>query len=165
MFKTILMALLATQGLCNATGSMRQARVLGRESPPQIDHFGWQAFTEYTGIDAKQYIESPAQGLPESFSCTKGEGPERLDCPAAISAWEGQVEDDHIHVNAGQCISATDGECRTVLCAPLGHLRIHIEEIIGRMWNPLSMRCVLGGYGGILQSEDSAFVIEMGRPL
>lgn len=71
MFKATIVALLATKGLCDMTGTMHQDRVVGRATPPQVNPFGWHEFTKYTGIDAKLYIESPARGVPETFSCTE----------------------------------------------------------------------------------------------
>ncbi|KAF7551495.1 hypothetical protein G7Z17_g4991 [Cylindrodendrum hubeiense] len=155
MFKATLLVLVATHGLCNP---------VGQATKPIIKHFAWNEFAENTGINEKLYIRTPSKGVDETFECTPGPGPNRLSCPSAISAWDNLAEDSYLHVNESECISATKDLCRTVVCAPLGDLKIHIEEIVGRMWDPLSIRCVLGGTGGILQSDDSTFVLEMGKP-
>ncbi|KAH7008536.1 hypothetical protein EDB80DRAFT_438827 [Ilyonectria destructans] len=164
MFKATLLLLLATQGLCNPIGAYRHPRMGGWDSAPIITNFSWQEFAANTGVDPKAYITTPGKGIEENFTCTKQTGPDRIDCPGAISAWTELTEDSHLKIKAGQCIAATNNLCRTAVCAPRGPLNIHIDQIIGRMWNPLSMKCVLGGRGGILQSKDSAFIIEMGTP-
>lgn len=90
-------------------------------------------------------------------------GPDRIACPVAIAAWSNFTDaEQHISIPAGQCLSATEETCRTVACAPRGNVTVQSDEITGRMWNPLSTKCVFGGVGGIWQNDGSTLVIEMG---
>ncbi|RKK25489.1 hypothetical protein BFJ70_g9447 [Fusarium oxysporum] len=90
-------------------------------------------------------------------------GPDRLACPVAIAAWSNLADaEQYIYIPFDQCLSATEGTCRTVACAPTGNLTIKSDEITGRMWNPVSTKCVFGGVGGIWQNDGSTLVIEMG---
>ncbi|KAI8657766.1 hypothetical protein NCS57_01155800 [Fusarium keratoplasticum] len=162
MLVAMVIVLFASQALCvEATRGLR----LSRDEPPVIDDFAWNLLTEITGVDAGDHLEKPGEGGPESLACTKKPGPDRLDCPAAISAWTELTDDArNIAIEGGRCRSATKGTCRATACAPGQDISVGLDEVMGRMWNPVSMRCVLGGTGGIWQNEGSTLVIELGRP-
>ncbi|KAH7177415.1 hypothetical protein DER46DRAFT_122378 [Fusarium sp. MPI-SDFR-AT-0072] len=133
------------------------------ESTPIIDKFPWSSFLNKTGLDPLQYLKPPSDDTPETLACTTEPGPDRLACPVAIAAWSIFTDaEQHINIPAGQCLSATEGTCRTVACAPRGDVGVESDEITGRMWNPVSTKCVFGGVGGIWQDDGSTLVIEMG---
>ncbi|RSL67287.1 hypothetical protein CEP53_003093 [Fusarium sp. AF-6] len=140
MLVAMVLVLFASQALCvEATRGLR----LSREDDPVIDDFAWDSLTKITGKP----------------------GPDRLDCPAAISAWTELTDDTgNIAIKGGRCRSATKGACRATACAPGQDIGVALDEVTGRMWNPVSMRCVLGGTGGIWQNEGSTLVIELDRP-
>ncbi|KAH7152034.1 hypothetical protein B0J13DRAFT_547484 [Dactylonectria estremocensis] len=144
MHKSILIATLVAQGLYD----------------PKISHVKWTDFINVTGIDEK-VLHSLTDSKDEAFACTYNL-PKRLDCAGAISAWDDMANNNsYVHVEDGQCITAENKRCRTAVCAPWGDLKVHVNEIVGRMWNPLMMKCVLGGKGGILSGGDLDFVIEV----
>ncbi|KAF5690232.1 hypothetical protein FCIRC_985 [Fusarium circinatum] len=129
------------------------------EPTPIIDKFPWSSFLNKTGLDPLQYLKPPSDDTSETLE----PGPDRLACPVAIAAWSNFTDaEQHISISAGQCLSATEGTCRTVACAPIGDVTVDSDEITGRMWNPVSTKCVFGGVGGIWQNEGSTLVIEMG---
>ncbi|KAF4948087.1 hypothetical protein FGADI_9874 [Fusarium gaditjirri] len=149
------------------------------ESSPIIEQFSWSSFLHKTGLDPLQYLKPPSDDTPETLACTtarppisnirtsltmtKEPGPDRLACPVAIAAWSNLADaGQYIYIASDQCLSVTEGTCRTVVCAPTEDLTIISDEITGRMWNPVSTKCVFGGVGGIWQDEGSGFVIEMG---
>ncbi|KAF5625840.1 uncharacterized protein FTJAE_9823 [Fusarium tjaetaba] len=124
-----------------------------------IDKFPWSSFLNKTGLDPLQYLKPPSDDTPETLE----PGPDRLACPVAIAAWSNFTDaEQRISIPAGQCLSATEGTCRTVACAPRGDVTVASGEITGRMWNPVSTKCVFGGVGGIWQNDGSTLVIEMG---
>ncbi|CVK87431.1 uncharacterized protein FMAN_05564 [Fusarium mangiferae] len=129
------------------------------ESTPIIDKFPWSSFLNKTGLDPLQYLKLPSDETPETLE----PGPDRIACPVSIAAWSNFTDaEQHISIPAGQCLSATEGTCRTVTCAPRRNVTIVSDEITGRMWNPVSTKCVFGGVGGIWQNDGSTLVIEMG---
>ncbi|EXL82556.1 hypothetical protein FOPG_04398 [Fusarium oxysporum f. sp. conglutinans race 2 54008] len=132
-------------------------------SSPIIDQFPWSSFLNKTGLDPLQHLKPPSDDTPETLACTTEPGPDRLACPVAIAAWSNLADaEQYIYIPFDQCLSATEGTCRTVACAPTGNLTIKSDEITGRMWNPVSTKCVFGGVGGIWQNDGSTLVIEMG---
>ncbi|KAF5533212.1 hypothetical protein FNAPI_12742 [Fusarium napiforme] len=129
------------------------------EPTPIIDKFLWSSFLNKTGLDPLQYLKPLSDDTPETLE----PGPDRLVCPVAIAAWSNFTDaEQRISIPAGQCLSATEETCRTVACAPRGNVTVASGEITGRMWNPVSTKCVFGGVGGIWQNDGSTLVIEMG---
>ncbi|CCT66949.1 uncharacterized protein FFB20_08193 [Fusarium fujikuroi] len=129
------------------------------ESTPIIDKFPWSSFLNKTGLDPLQYLKPPSDDTPETLE----PGPDRIACPVAIAAWSNFTDaEQHISIPGGQCLSTTEETCRTVACAPRGNVTVQSDEITGRMWNPVSTKCVFGGVGGIWQNDGSTLVIEMG---
>ncbi|KAF4977270.1 hypothetical protein FZEAL_6158 [Fusarium zealandicum] len=163
MLVASLLALFVVQVLSSET---RRSRMVNKnKTTAVVDSFPWASFADKTGIDPLHYLEIPAK--EDKIACTTKPGPDRLDCPAAIAAWSDLVDDtSHISIKPGQCRSATKGNCRTVVCCPTENSGISVlpEEIQGRMWNPLSTKCVFGGKGGIWQMRSSVMVIEIGHP-
>ncbi|KAF4460327.1 Apc13 domain-containing [Fusarium albosuccineum] len=146
----------------NALGSRHSPR----DEAPVVDEFSWDTFTELINIDPGSYLEGVSDdGGDETIACTTKPGPDRLDCPVAMAGWT-DLDDDDGNINIGylRCRSVTYGDCRTVACAPQEELNIALDQITGRMWNPVSARCVFGGTGGIWQNDGSKLVIEMGSP-
>ena len=94
-------------------------------------------------------------------------GPSRTGCPQAISYWD-SVVDEHGNVTlaGGQCRSVSQDCCQTVVCAPgEADLNVAPDEVTGRMWNPLTIKCVLGGSGGMWQSAGGSLFVQMEQPL
>ncbi|WZH46021.1 Triacylglycerol lipase V [Fusarium acuminatum] len=146
--------------LCFGKGISKDRHV---EAAPIIDDFPWSSFTEITGLDPLDYLSPPSEDTSETIACTETPGPHRLACPGAIATWFTLVDaEQHINITSGQCRSVVDGTCRTVVCAPRGNISVDREEVTGPMWNPLTMRCVLSGSGGIWQNNGSTLVVEMG---
>ncbi|UPK95021.1 hypothetical protein LCI18_005956 [Fusarium solani-melongenae] len=162
MLMAMALVLFASQALCvEAARGLRPPH----DEDPVVDDFAWDLLTETTGVDAGEHLEKPGEGGPESLACTEKPGPDRLDCPATISAWTELTDDTgNIAIEGGRCRSATKGACRATVCAPGQDISVGLDEVMGRMWNPVSMRCVLGGTGGIWQNEGSTLVIELDRP-
>ncbi|KAH7165782.1 hypothetical protein EDB81DRAFT_878146 [Dactylonectria macrodidyma] len=160
----MLIALFVAHGLCNLTDAFRPASIERKDDAPIISHLKVDEFFKIVGLDPELFETCELEAGDENFCCTPKPGPDRLDCPGAISAWDDLAENSYIHVNGGQCITATNKRCRASVCALAGDLKVHVNEIIGGMWNPLSIKCVLGGKGGILGNEDLKFFIEMGTP-
>ncbi|KAI5461563.1 hypothetical protein BGZ63DRAFT_386088 [Mariannaea sp. PMI_226] len=162
MLKLIVLSSLLTQTLCYASDNLLQPR-LSAQAPA---HFPWESFQANTGVDEKQYLSPPAKGVPVTYTCTKKPGPEPNFCSDAFTAWDKQADSqDMIHVDAGQCAAITQGTCEVVVCAPLGALSIKVDEVVGRMWNPMLIKCIMGGASAIYQSQDSTFVIGIARPV
>ena len=130
-------------------------------------------------------VDPPARDSPstrETFTCTdvssfhflsagrvliasKGPGPDRLDCPDAIAVWS-TLADEHGHINieADRCRTVTKKCCTTIVCAPKEAISILPEEVTGRMWLPLTMKCVSGGRGGSWQDGQGNLQVKMERP-
>ncbi|KAH6893148.1 hypothetical protein B0T10DRAFT_604399 [Thelonectria olida] len=161
MLKTGLFSLLIARVLCEASTPSFHTT-----AKRKTEHFPWESFKDKTGVDEKDYLNTPAKGVPVTYSCTTKPGPNPVDCSDAFSDWDRQADsNDLLHFDAGDCASLTEGTCEVVVCAPLGALSINKAEIVGRMWNPLSIKCIMGGTGAIYQSDDSEFVVGIARPV
>lgn len=71
---------------------------------------------------------------------------------------------NQLHVPANSCTSVTKECCRTVVCATKADLDVPLGEATGRMWNPLMIRCVLPGQGGVWQADDENMVVQVEYP-
>lgn len=82
-----------------------------------------------------------------------------------MGVWSSLTDiDGRLTVPAGQCKSATQDCCQTVVCAPLNKLDIEPSDATGRMWSPLMIRCVLSGSGGVWVSDRGEMLVQMERP-
>lgn len=70
-----------------------------------------------------------------------------------------------LNIYAGQCWAASKGCCQTVVCAPSSEdLHIRQDEATGRMWSPLTIKCVSGGRGGLWVDKGWKLYVQMVRP-
>ncbi|POR33742.1 Uncharacterized protein TPAR_08989 [Tolypocladium paradoxum] len=185
MLATTLLSL-ACFGL-SACSAIDTRRGVGRSPTGQdkatISNFSWKGVANETGVDPFDYLPS-SDSHAETLACTKaglspsaasvsftniwlqGDGPGRLDCPHAMQGWDELVDKQgFLNIDAGQCWASSKGCCQTVVCAPSSdELRIRLGEATGRMWMPLTTKCVSGGRGGLWVDKGWKLYVQLVRP-
>ena len=64
-------------------------------------------------------------------------------------------------IEGGQCTSAVKADCQTVICAPSTAINVSLDDVIGVMWSPINVECVLTGRGGLWKSRNSEMYIQV----
>lgn len=89
-----------------------------------------------------------------------------MTCPSVQGIWRSTVADEegYVEMKGGECRSVSRDCCQTVVCAPGEGWRVKSVDLTARMWNPLTMTCVLNGEGGIWMEDGGETVVAMVRP-
>ncbi|QPG96435.1 hypothetical protein C2857_004186 [Epichloe festucae Fl1] len=161
-FLTVMSAFLPTKVVCESVDGYKMS--LGRS---ELDSstaivFPWSEVSNHTGVVPTEYLSSHE----DDFACPKGRGPNPLDCPATMTEIAALAKGGFIDVAAESCVSISKACCEVLVCAPSGE-KVHVksEEVMGRMWSPLAIKCVSGGRGGLWHDKDIKLYIQMSRPV
>ncbi|CRK14761.1 hypothetical protein BN1723_010473 [Verticillium longisporum] len=122
---------------------------------------------------ASRFFPSPDRPFPgfvpsadSAWSCSPPSvpGPAPPDCPAVYGAWHDR--EGSLLVPKESCVSRANGSCEALICAAREEVLLRQEEVWGlaaRMMNPVQVKCVVVGRGGVWRDEGRNLSVEIRR--
>ncbi|TWU73411.1 hypothetical protein ED733_003653 [Metarhizium rileyi] len=131
-----------------------------------VAHFAWSDIIEETHVDPEILLSRPNSDKTPIYACPEGAGPNAEDCPHTIEEWTHTVDGKgEVSIDKRSCTSVTKACCQAVVCAPSNNsVHLGTGDVTGRMWSPLTIRCILQGRGGVWIDGVGSLYIQMLRP-